>query len=344
MKIIGKTTPTNWGKNTRQRFILALLLMAGTLMWQCGRKSQDDGVLPAPTPVFVATASTVNPLRISFANTSSQARTYFWDFGDGQGTALTATPTYTYRRAGTYRVTLVASGNGGAANVVQTVTVTAPPEPVANFTMVINDETAPLRVNFTNTTVNGVSYSWDFGVPNTTADTANTVSPVFDYPQPGLYTVRLTARSLANIFTNVRQFNVLVIRPSDLTGTTATGRTWIYDRKKGLSFDNSVTFSDQKPCELNKEFTFFPDGRYFADNKGDEIQFPNCATVAARPTTTWKLARTAPDRFSLTIGAGTYLGDPTSGPVYIVSEITPTRISANISFGFAQGYYQMVPK
>ncbi len=320
------------------------LLWLGTLLWQCGRNSQDQGVLPVPTPVFAAAPSAANPLRISFTNTSGLARTYFWDFGDGLGTSLLATPTYTYRRAGVYQVRLVASGDGGAANVVQTLTVTAPLEPVANFTMIVNDATAPLRVNFANTTTNGATYTWDFGVPNTAADTSNAFSPSYDYPQSGLYTVRLTARSVANIFSNVRQFTVLVIRPADLAGTAATGRTWRYDPAKGLSFDGGASFSAQKPCELGNEFTFFPDGRYAVDNKGSEIQFPNCVAVGPRPVSTWRLARTAIDRFSLTVGAGTFLGDPTTNPVYVITNLTPISIAATAAFGFGPATYLMVPK
>lgn len=323
---------------------VAGLLLLSLLVWQCGRNSQDTGVLPAPVPAFATTISPLNPLRVSFANTSGQARTFFWNFGDGTGTSQLATPTYTYRRAGTYRVRLVASGDGGAANVVQNVVITAPPEPVANFTVAINDAVTPLRVAFTNTTTNGASYSWDFGVSNVASDTSNVLNPSFDFPQSGLYTVRLTARSLANIFTNVKQFNVLVIRPADLAGTAAAGRTWLYDRTRGLSFDDGGSFSSQKSCELNDEFTFFPDLRYATDNKGDEIKFPDCVSVAARPVTTWALSRTAPDRFSLTIGSGSYLGDPTTNLTYVITNLTPTSLAITAAFGFGPANYRMVPK
>lgn len=324
--------------------LLLNLLFISAVLWQCGRASQDDGVLPAPTPAFTATPATVNPLQISFANTSGQARSYYWDFGDGTGTSYAAAPTYTYRRAGTYQVRLVTSGDGGAANLVRAITVTAPPEPVANFTIAIDETKAPLRVGFANTTTNSTDYTWDFGVSDLASDTSNAANPSFEYPQSGLYTVTLTARSVAGIFTDVRTLKVLVIKPSDLAGTAATGRSWQYDRTKGLSFDNGGSFSGQKSCEIGSEFIFFPDGRYLADNKGSEIQFPDCATVSARPISTWKLIRAAPDRFTLTVGEGSFLGDPTTNPAYTITNFSPTGFVATASFGFGPAQYRMVPK
>ncbi len=52
------------------------------------------------------------PVTVNFANSSSGAQSYAWNFGDG-GTSTTASPSHTYTLAGTYTVTLVATGCGG---------------------------------------------------------------------------------------------------------------------------------------------------------------------------------------------------------------------------------------
>jgi PKD repeat protein len=50
---------------------------------------------------------TVNGGQVAFNNTSTNAITYSWNFGDGQ-TATTANPNHTYAASGTYTVTLTA--------------------------------------------------------------------------------------------------------------------------------------------------------------------------------------------------------------------------------------------
>jgi gliding motility-associated-like protein len=46
-------------------------------------------------------------------------------------------------------------------------------------------------VTFTNTSLNGTHYFWDFGVANSLADTSNQQSPSFTFPDTGFYTVKL---------------------------------------------------------------------------------------------------------------------------------------------------------
>ncbi|WP_233559757.1 PKD domain-containing protein [Taibaiella sp. KBW10] len=46
-------------------------------------------------------------------------------------------------------------------------------------------------VTFTNNSVGGDTYFWDFGVPNTNADTSIAFSPSFTYPDTGVYVVKL---------------------------------------------------------------------------------------------------------------------------------------------------------
>lgn len=65
----------------------------------------------------------------------------------------------------------------------------AAPKPVADFTHVV-DEATGLKVTFTNTSENGVTYSWNFGV---TGATSTVESPEYTYAASGAYTVVLTA-------------------------------------------------------------------------------------------------------------------------------------------------------
>jgi gliding motility-associated-like protein len=50
-----------------------------------------------------------------------------------------------------------------------------------------------LTVQFGNTSINGSSFYWDFGVPDIDSDTSNLATPSFTYPDQGVYTVMLIA-------------------------------------------------------------------------------------------------------------------------------------------------------
>ncbi|MFN8714095.1 MAG: M4 family metallopeptidase [Bacteroidota bacterium] len=73
------------------------------------------------------------PANITFTNTSGNATVFNWDFGDSSPASTLASPTHTYTAAGTYTVTLIASGTGlcsGIDTTTLTVTVNNIPGPV----------------------------------------------------------------------------------------------------------------------------------------------------------------------------------------------------------------------
>lgn len=86
--------------------------------------SLDPSILKA-TPNFTTKADATTARKIAFTNTSLNAVSYAWDFGDGSTVSTDLAPTYTYPNAGTYTVTLTATGITGSADAVKkTTTVT----------------------------------------------------------------------------------------------------------------------------------------------------------------------------------------------------------------------------
>ena len=86
-------------------------------------ESTDPPIFPtlgAPAADF--TVDTSN-LAATFTNTSSNATSYVWDFGDNTGTSTEANPSYTYTQAGTYTVQLTASSGDESSIVTKEVTV-----------------------------------------------------------------------------------------------------------------------------------------------------------------------------------------------------------------------------
>lgn len=83
--------------------------------------------LPAPTAAFSATTPVTLGQAAVFTNTSTNAISYTWDFGDGVGISTAVSPTYTYTTTGVFTVTLSAS-NGHTADVAShPITVIQPP-------------------------------------------------------------------------------------------------------------------------------------------------------------------------------------------------------------------------
>ncbi len=83
----------------------------------------SDNVLVNVLPLPIAVGDPVStsgyyPLTVNFTNTSSNANSYVWDFGNGQNQTTTSTASInsTYSSAGTYSVTLTAS-NGFCQDV-----------------------------------------------------------------------------------------------------------------------------------------------------------------------------------------------------------------------------------
>ncbi|GAB2594645.1 PKD domain-containing protein [Spirosoma areae] len=86
--------------------------------------SLDPAILK-PTPGFTTKADAATPKKIAFTNTSANAVSYTWDFGDGSAVVADPAPTYTYATAGMYTVTLTATGITGSPDAVKkTMTVT----------------------------------------------------------------------------------------------------------------------------------------------------------------------------------------------------------------------------
>lgn len=76
-----------------------------------------------PTASF--TYKTEAPLKVVLTNTSTNATSYEWDFGDGTTSTLT-NPTHRYNATGSYIITLVAKNPSGSSQYRATVKINAP--------------------------------------------------------------------------------------------------------------------------------------------------------------------------------------------------------------------------
>jgi PKD repeat protein len=125
----------------------------------------------------------------TFANTSSNATSYVWNFGDGSDVSNEANPTHTYAQAGTYTVTLTAENECGTATFTQTVEIVgSAPTPAISANSV--EGCAPFTVNFSDQS-SGSPDSWVWSFPGGSPATSTEQNPQVTYNLPGVYDVTL---------------------------------------------------------------------------------------------------------------------------------------------------------
>lgn len=141
--------------------------------------STVDADFNAPVTSFC-----VAPATVYFNNTSSNASTFLWHFGDGN-TSTQLNPVHTYQNYGTYNVKLVVGGGCGSDSVVQNAYI------VVDNNLPCNVNLSPSGQNSTQISCTGTLY--DSGGPNANygdnTNTAITIAPT------GASTVTLTFSS-----------------------------------------------------------------------------------------------------------------------------------------------------
>lgn len=170
------------------------------------------GSITPPQVSFTASPiSGTVPLTVTFANSSTGADSFSWQFGDGT-TSTELLPTHVYTQTGSYTVTLTATGQGGIDTLSRAdyITVNEASAPVqAAFSAFLVNGTVPLTVTFTNNSTGADSYLWGFGDGVTSTVTA----PTYVYSQAGVYTVTLDATGLGGTDTLSRSNYITVTNP-----------------------------------------------------------------------------------------------------------------------------------
>ena len=129
------------------------------------------------------------PLAVQFTDTSTPTPTsWSWTFGDG-GTSSLQNPLHTYTSPGTYSVSLSVTSSHGSDTETKTSYITVTETITANFSANVTSGSAPLTVQFSNTSSGSYSNSsWTFG----DGGTSTLTNPSYTYNTPGAYTVSLT--------------------------------------------------------------------------------------------------------------------------------------------------------
>ncbi len=193
-------------------------------------------------PAVAAYTATVTPCSytVNFINTSSSATSYLWQYGDGNSnTTSLANHTYTYATGGAYNVNLIAINSCDSDTLQLQVVIPVINVPVPAYTQ--QQTSCTTEVQFTNTTVNGVTYLWSFGDGNT----STLSSPTNTYSTTGNYNVTLTVYGSCDTVSTLQQINVLPPAVA-VAGFNYTAN----------SCDSSITFTNTAQGATSYQWSF----------------------------------------------------------------------------------------
>jgi gliding motility-associated-like protein len=212
------------------------------------RVRADEAILSftgTKLPPCASTEYEFNNTSIAPAGKPFTNQSFRWDFGDGT-TQLAGggIVRHTYATGGTYDVKLVLVDTNYCNHpdsVVQQFRIS--PNVVSRFT-VPTPACAPYTAVFTNTSLAGQQFQWDFGDGGTSTQT----NPIHLYATPGTYTVRLIA--IDNATCNLRDTSFQTI---EVSGSPTAGYTYSPNPTEA---NTPVTFLNTSTGGTNYKWTF----------------------------------------------------------------------------------------
>lgn len=161
-------TFTSEDLNNKQTYTIQLKVVDN--ITGCFATSQKDlDIYPVVVPNFTADVVDKCTGEVKFTNLTTGANTYTWAYGDPSSAYTTSTldpvtHVYLNRAAAdlTFTAKLVATNAIGCSNTVSK-DVTIVPRVEAGFTMEEKGVCTPVKVTFTNASLNGSEFTWDYG-------------------------------------------------------------------------------------------------------------------------------------------------------------------------------------
>jgi M6 family metalloprotease-like protein len=176
----------------------------------------SNSIVP-PVADFTASPTTVNQGEsVTFTDLSTNNPTsWSWQFEGGTpSTSSQKNPVVVYETAGTYRVSLTVTNNGGSDTETKTAYITVNVvAPVADFQADITSVTENNSISFADLSTNYPT-NWVWTFPGGTPGTSTEQNPVITYPTAGYYDVTLTATNSAGSTTETKTDYISVAEPS----------------------------------------------------------------------------------------------------------------------------------
>jgi PKD repeat protein len=259
----------------------------------CGTTSENI-TINNYTPVSALFTSIITSgcadLEVEFTDqSSSNATEWLWTFAGGNpATSTMQNPVISYTSAGQYDVTLTVSHPESSEIITLTDYIAVSDAPATSFEFF--DDL--FDVEFTNTTIEGTTYSWDFG----DGTTSSMESPSHTYTDEGMFIVVLSATNTCGTTTSslTLEINALPTAGFNSNSTTGCGPLTVEFNNASSSnvTDWSWTFDGGTPAtstEENPTVTYATSGSYpvsltVTSPAGmDESTIENFVVVLAEP-------------------------------------------------------------
>lgn len=217
----------------------------------------------APTADFITNAPVLPGVPVNFTNMTrgTQPLTYFWDFGDGQGTSTESDPTYTYTVGDTYLVTLTATNSLGSDSVTHLVVV-QPCTPIdavtltlqTTGTLLLGQPIELLADIAPDDATKSYQYSLDYGDGNQ-ASGFSSLDPLpltYTYTLPGEFSILFSANNCpaADPVTDTLSVNIIAedgiaLSPTSAQATGLPGEVVTYTLRvtNTLPLTNSINLN-----------------------------------------------------------------------------------------------------
>ena len=242
--------------------------------------NQTIVVLDAPSVGFTPSETLgCTPLEVTFANTTTGATNFLWDFGDNTIFSGQNPPPHVYLDSGTYDVSLTATNDFGCSSTLAFVDLITASPMDAGFVANPFEGCAPLDVVFTDTTqvINPndpiISWEWDLGNGNT----STSQTPPMQTYDLGLYDISMivtTASGCTDTVTHIEGVQVgsidTVLFTNSHQVTCDNDTIWFTNQSViGVPFDSSEVSYQWSvnggilSYQENAVATTYPDTGYF---------------------------------------------------------------------------------
>lgn len=191
------------------------------------------------------------PFSVNFFDLSTNDPTgWAWTFPGGTPSSSNQqNPVVTYKTFGKFDVTLRVSNSFGSNSVTFSKYIEANDKPKANFSKVIVSRT----VYFTNLTLYGSTYEWDFG----DGETSNDQDPIHEYQNDGVYDVVLRAENDCGVNEFKMKITIVTVPIALFSADTTFGCTSFKVKFINLSSTNVTSWTWTFPGGLPSTSSLF---------------------------------------------------------------------------------------
>ncbi|MFY9311609.1 MAG: PKD domain-containing protein [Bacteroidia bacterium] len=206
-----------------------------------------------------------SPLFVEFYDGSTSANQWLWDFGDGSSSTL-QNPSHTYTTDGTFTVKLVSKSAAGCTDTALFLSI-ATNKPQADFSSSSSSTCSPALVNFTDLSLNAVSWLWDFGDGSTSVNQ----NPGHVYNIPGPYTVSLITTNVFGCSDTLVKTNYIQVPGSHASFAISASQACA---------ESPVAFTDQSINAISWSWNFGDGNTSTQKNPGNTYLNPGQYTVS----------------------------------------------------------------